>query len=39
MFFKLKGKVIGAHVGGQGADSPVAMLSWSYSNAGAADRS
>jgi len=38
-FSKLKGKVIGAYVGGHGAGSPAATLSWSYSNAGAAHRS
>jgi len=38
-FSKLKGKVIGAYVSGQGAGSMAATLSWSYSNAGAADRS
>jgi len=39
VFSKLKGKVIGAYVGGQEAGSPAATLSWGYSNAGGGDRS
>jgi len=39
VFSKLNGKVIGAYAGEQGAGSPAATFSWSYSNAGAADRS
>ena len=31
--------MIGAYVGGQGVGSPAVTLSWSYSNAGGADRS
>jgi len=39
LFSKLKDKVTGAYVGGQGVGSPAVTLSGSYSNAGAADRS
>jgi len=39
VFSKLKDKVIGAYVGGQGVGSSAVTLSWSYSNAGAAHRS
>jgi len=33
VFSKLKDKVIGAYVGGQGVGSPVVTVFWSYSNA------